>query len=220
MKKHVLLMMMSIVALGVSAFTPNTKWPYLMENFQEGTLYRGKDYSVAQFNVHFMGNVLHYINPKDDKIYEARHNDMDSVVIGGRKFVVADKHVMEVVGEQGGNLVLQHDCADFNRITQPTGAYGSSANSSATRQLSSLDLAGMNNPKHGLLLQEKNDGHELYVRSRFYLKVGDTVVEADKKDIEKMLPADKKEAWKQFLKKNKIKWKNAESLTKVLDFFK
>ena len=58
------------------------------------------------------------------------------------------------------------------------------------------------------------------MRSRFYLKVGDTVVEADKKDIEKMLPADKKEAWKQFLKKNKIKWKNAESLTKVLDFFK
>jgi hypothetical protein len=205
MKKHVLLMMMSIVALGVSAFTPNTKWPYLMENFQEGTLYRGKDYSVAQFNVHFMGNVLHYINPKDDKIYEARHNDMDSVVIAGRKFVLADDMVMEVLGECGADKVLRYDYADFSNLTQATGAYGASANSSATRQLTSLDLAGMNNPQHGLMLQEKNDGKQFYVRTKFYLQIGNAVVEANKKEVEKILPADKKDAWKQFLKKNKIR---------------
>ena len=67
-------MTMSVVALLASAYTPNTKWPYVYENFSEGTLYRGKDYSVAQFNIHYMGNVLHYISPEDDKIYTAKQS--------------------------------------------------------------------------------------------------------------------------------------------------
>jgi hypothetical protein len=219
MKKVVFFAMMSAFALAASAFTPNTKWPYMMEQFQEGTLYRGKDYSVAQFNIHYKGNVLHYINPKDDKIYEAKQNDMDSVVIAGKKFVKADGKVMEVVAQKDANLVLKYDFADFSQLNRATGAYGSSANSSATRQLSSIDMAGLDNPKHGLLLQEKNDGSELYIRTKYFLRVGNVVVEADKKDIEKMLPDSQKDAWKQFLKKNKIKWKNEDSLVLVLSFF-
>ena len=212
------LIMMAVV-LVASAFTPNTKWPYLMEQFQEGTLYRGADHSVAQFNIHFKGNVLHYINPKDEKIYEAKQNDMDSVVIAGRKFVIANRMVMEVVAEKGENLVLKLEYADFGQINKATGAYGSSANSSSVRQVTSIEMSGLDNPKHGLLLQEKNDGSELYICTKYYLRVGKTVVEADKKDIEKMLSDSQKDAWKQFLKKNKIKWKNVDSLVTVLGFF-
>jgi hypothetical protein len=58
------------------------------------------------------------------------------------------------------------------------------------------------------------------VRSRYYLRIGKFDIEANKKAVEQIVPAEKEEEWKQFLKKNKIKWKNAESLTKVLDFFK
>ena len=220
MKKGIFTLLMAVVALVANAYSPNTKWPYMMEDFQEGTLYRVADYSGAQFNIHYMGNAIHFINPKDDKIYESRKTDMDSVVIAGRKFVLADDMVMEVLGECGADKVLRYDYADFSNLTQATGAYGASANSSATRQLTSLDLAGMNNPQHGLMLQEKNDGKQFYVRTKFYLQIGNAVVEANKKEVEKILPADKKDAWKQFLKKNKIKWKNAESLLSVLEFFK
>ena len=220
MRKQVTLMIMLVVALTMNAFTPNTKWPYLLENFQEGTLYRGKDYSIAQFNIHLMGNKLHYVNPKDDKICESRQNDMDSVVIGGKKFVLADGELMQVVGSNGQNMVLLCEYADFSGMNQAKGAYGSSSNSSATRQLTSIDLAGMNNPKHGLLLQEKNDGSELYMHKKYFLKLGNKVIEAGKKDVEKILADSQKDAWKQFLKKNKIKWKNPESLVLVLDFLK
>ena len=219
MKKHFVLAMMAVVAIAANAFTPNTKWPYMLEDFQEGTLYRAGEYSVAQFNIHYMGNVLHYVNPKDNKIYEAKQNDMDSVVIGVQKFVLADGKVMELVGEKGANQVLKYDYADFAMLNQGSGAYGSSANSSATRQLTSIELAGMNNPMHGLLLQQKNDGNELFIRTKYFLRIGGQLVEANKKDVEKIVPADNKDAWKKFLKENKIKWKNAESLESVIAFF-
>ena len=225
MRKQVLLVMMSVMALVAGAYTPNTKWPYVYENFAEGTLYRGKDYSVAQFNIHYMGNVLHYINPEDDKIYTAKGNDVDSVMIADRKYVLVDhkdgRKMMEVVAQSGGNMAFRLDYVDFDAAMQSGGgAYGSSSNSSATRNLSSLDLGGMNNPKHGLLLQEKNDGKSLVVRSRYYLRIGKFDIEANKKAVEQIVPAEKEEEWKQFLKKNKIKWKKPESLLQVLEFFK
>ena len=77
----------------------------------------------------------------------------------------------------------------------------------------------MNNPMHGLLLQQKNDGNELFIRTKFFLRIGGQLVEANKKDVEKIVPADNKDAWKKFLKENKIKWKNAESLESVIAFF-
>ena len=225
MRKQVLLMTMSVVALLASAYTPNTKWPYVYENFSEGTLYRGKDYSVAQFNIHYMGNVLHYISPEDDKIYTAKGNDVDSVMIADRKYVLVDhkdgRKMMEVVAQSGENKAFRLDYVDFDAAMQSSGgAYGSSSNSSATRNLSSLDLGGLNNPKHGLLLQEKNDGKSLVVRSRYYLRIGKFDIEANKKAVEQIVPAEKEEEWKQFLKKNKIKWKKPESLLQVLEFFK
>ena len=225
MRKQVLLMTMSVVALLASAYTPNTKWPYVYENFTEGTLYRGKDYSMAQFNIHYMGNVLHYISPEDDKIYTAKGNDVDSVVIADKTNILVDhkdgRKMMEVVAQSGENKAFRLDYVDFDAAMQSSGgAYGSSSNSSATRNLSSLDLGGMNNPKHGLLLQEKNDGKSLVVRSRYYLRIGKFDIEANKKAVEQIVPAEKEEEWKQFLKKNKIKWKKPESLQLVLEFFK
>ena len=225
MRKQVLLVMMSVVALVAGAYTPNTKWPYVYENFAEGTLYSGKDYSVAQFNIHYMGNVLHYISPEDDKIYTAKGNDVDSVVIADKIYMLVDhkdgRKMMEVVAQSGENKAFRLDYVDFDAAMQSGGgAYGSSSNSSATRNLSSLDLGGMNNPKHGLLLQEKNDGKSLVVRSRYYLRIGKFDIEANKKAVEQIVPAEKEEEWKQFLKKNKIKWKKPESLLQVLEFFK
>lgn len=220
MKKQVLAIVMALVAIAAGAYTPNTKWPYLNEHFTEGTVYRGADYSVAKFNIHLQGNILHYINPEDDKIYTAKHNDVDSVVIAGVTFVPDKDMMMEVVAKNGENMVLKYDYADFAALNTTSGAYGSSANSSASSNYTSIELAGMNNPRHGLMMQEKNDGKFITMRTKYFLRIGKTLVEAKKGDIEDMLPADQKDAWKQFLKANKIKWRNPESLAKLLNFFK
>lgn len=222
MKKQLFAAMMAVAALCANAFTPNTKWPYLNENFAEGTVYRGKDYSMARFNIHLLGNVLHYINPDDDKIYTAKHSDMDSVVIAGKKFVQTpvEGKLMEVLAVSGENLVLKLEYADFNVLAANSGAYGASLNSSASNNWASLDLAGMNTPRHGLMLQERNDGSDLRMRAKYYLLIGSRCVAANKGDVEDLLPAERKDEWKKFLKENKIKWKNPESLAVVLGFFK
>lgn len=222
MKKQMFAIMAMGVVLTASAFSPNTKWPYINEHFAEGTVYCGVNYSEARMNIHLAGNVLHYISPEDDKIYTAKHSDMDSVVIAGKKYVQTkvEGKMMEVVAENAGGMVMKLEYGDFDALAANTGAYGASLNSSSSRNLISLDLAGMNNQRHGLLLQEKNDGKDIPVRSRYYLRVKGMDVEANKKSIELIVPADKEEAWKAFLKKNKIKWKNPESLLLVLAFFK
>ena len=151
--------------------------------------------------------------------------NVDSVVIADKTYMLVEhkdgRKMMEVVAQNGENNAFRLDYVDFDAAMQSSGgAYGSSSNSSATRNLSSLDLGGMNNPKHGLLLQEKNDGKSLVVRSRYYLRIGKFDIEANKKAVEQIVPAEKEEEWKQFLKKNKIKWKKPESLLQVLEFFK
>lgn len=220
MKKIFLAVMTMMVAVAAYAWTPNTKWPYLFEHFTDGTLHRGQDYSEAKFNIHLQGNILHYINPTDDKIYEAKQNDMDSVVIEGRTYVVSNRQVMEVVGQHGKNLVLKLEYGNFDPLFSSTGAYGASLNSSSSQNWASLDLAGHNNPRHGLMLQEKEDGRSFTTRTKYFLRIGKVDVEAKKSDVEELVPAEKKDAWKQFLKQQKIKWKDAGSLEKVLEFFK
>jgi hypothetical protein len=43
-------------------------------------------------------------------------------------------------------------------------------------------------------------------------------IEANKKSVEKMLTDKQKTEWKAFQKENKIKWKDSDSLEKVLTF--
>ncbi len=223
MKKHVLtIAMLAVAMLATAQYSPNTKWPYLFENFENGVLYRDKEHSEeAMFNIHFMGNTLHYVSPTDEKIYTAKYNRMDSIVTSHGTFVQGiDGQMMQVVAKSGENMVLKLEYADFDMLFETGGAYGSSSSTSATRKLSSLDLGGLNNPKLGLLLQEKNDGDDLRIRTRYYIRVGGNDVEANKGDIEDFLGEEKKASWNQFLKANKIKWKKVESLAKVLEYFK
>lgn len=220
MRIQILTILIFFVATIANAYSPNTKWPYLNENFAEGTVYRGKEHSVAKFNIHLVDNVLHYINPDDDKIYTAKYSEIDSVVISGTTYVQCDGKIMQVMAKSSAGMVLRYDYADFDALFTQIGAYGTSLNTGSGRNLSSLELAGLNNQRHGLMLQEKHDGKEIGMRKKYFLRIGKIDIEANKKDVEKILPADSKESWKLFLKNNKIKWKKPESLLLVVDFFK
>lgn len=219
MKKHVFAIAMLAAAFVASAqYTPNTKWPYVLENFENGVLHRGTDHSEeAMFNIHFTGNTLHYVNPTDQKIYTAKYNKIDSVVMNSGTFVQSiDGQMMRVEARRGENMVLKLEYADLDALNTNTGAYGLSLNSSATRKLSSL---GTTNASLIMMLQERNDGTPLVIRTKYYLRIGDKDIEANKGAIEDFLTDDKKEGFKLFLKQNKIKWKKPESLAVLLQYF-
>ena len=212
-----------LLMLAVSAqnFEPNTKWPYLYENFTPGTIYfEGNEKSSSNLNIHLWGNVLHYVKA-DGRIYESSDQKVVRVEIGSDAYIFSDHKLVRIVAHEGTNLLAELVSGDFDAMrSSGGGAYGSSLNSSASRDLSSLgfDLGGMDHPELGLMLQEKQDGRTIPLITRYYFIIGGQQIEATKKGVEKFVGDDRADALKQFLKDNKVKWKKEESLIQVLQF--
>jgi len=218
--RKVLLMILLGCTISVNAqFAPNTRWPYLYENFSQGTIYFAKNQkSEAQLNVHLLGNTLHYIT-QDGKIFESSDKDVIRVEIGNDTYWFANHKLMQVITQEGDCALLKLIYGDFDSMTSGSGAYGSSLNSSASRDLSSLDLGGLNQPELGKMLQERNDGSEIPLETAYYFILGGKVVEANKKAVTETVEVSQSDNWKKFLKENKIKWKKEDSLISVLGFF-
>ena len=203
---------------GARDFDPNTKWPYIYEDFTEGTIYfEGNKKTEAQLNIHLWGNKLHYIS-ESQKILEVPDKEVIRVEIGADAYIFSNHQLVKILSVVDKNLVVEQVKADFDALFTGTGAYGASLNSSSATDLSSLDLGGMNQPEIGLLLQSRNEGSILSVKSVYYFIIDGIQIDANKKSVEKLLTDKQKNEWKAFQKENKIKWKDSDSLTKVLTF--
>lgn len=212
-----------LLTLSASAqkYEPNTKWPYLYEDFTPGTIYfESNEKSAADLNIHLWGNVLHYIKP-DGKIYQTDESKVVRVEIGTDAYIFSDHKLVKIVAIEGTNLLVKLTRGDFDAMrSSGGGAYGSSLNSSASRDLSSLglDLGGLNNPELGLMLQEKHEGRTIPLVEQYLFIVGGQQIEATKKAVEKQVGNAREAELSKFLKDNKIKWKREDSLQKVLKF--
>lgn len=199
-------------------YEPNTRWPYLYEQFTGGSVFfpEGRKDSL-QLNIHLMGNVLHYVH-KNGKIYQNSDKDIRRVEIGGDVYLPVDGKWMQLMAHREGGELLKLVRADFDVLFTGTGAYGASLNSSATRDLSSLDLGGLNTPELGKMLQERREGKTLPLVNEYFFRIGDQFYPATRKDVEAHLPAARAAEWKSFQKTAKVKWKREESLAGVLEF--
>lgn len=208
-----------IVAAAHAKYVPNTKWPYVYEDFTQGTVYSADNQkSEGLLNIHLAGNVLHYVG-KDGKVYANDNRRIARVEIGPDAYIVVDNRLMQVVGQKGADVLLKLELADFSQLTQGSGgAYGSSLNSSASNQLSSLDLGGLNRPEHGMMLQEKHDGREIPVSTVYYFAIGGQCIEANKSEVLKYVGESRKADFTRFAKEKKVKWKNEDSLKAVLEY--
>lgn len=202
-------------------FEPNTKWPYVYEHFTPGTIYfEGNEKSSADMNIHLWGNVLHYVKA-DGKIYQSDDRKVVRVEIGTDAYLYSDHKLMKLIANEGTNLLVLLTKGDFDAMrSSGGGAYGSSLNSSASRDLSSLgfDLGGLDQPELGLMLQEKKEGRTIPLVYQYFFIISGQQIEATKKGVAKFLGDAKADAWKQFQKEHKIKWKQEESLKEVLLF--
>lgn len=220
MKKILLLfaLLSTVLTTNAQNYEPNTKWPYIYENFTDGTVFfEGNKKAQKQLNIHLWGNKLHYL-ADDNRILEAKDKGVVRVEIGNDAYIYSDNQLVKILDVDQNNLVVELTKADFDALFTGTGAYGSSLNSSAARDLSSLDLGGIDNPELGRLLQERNDGRDLSVKHVFFFIIDGKQIEANKKEVESLLSDNGKKEWKAFQKQNKIKWKDEDSLAKVLSF--
>ena len=218
-----LLMALALLAAAVTAveaqYSPNTKWPYVYENFEKGTVYLKDNTKNSEMllNIHLMGNVLQYVG-RDGRVYQNNDNNVVRVEIGDHAYIYSNRRMVRIIANEGTNLLVKLLLADFMVLQQGTGAYGSSLNSSAATDLSSLDLGGLNSPEHGKLLQEKHDGRNIPIKEQYFFIINGQQIEATKKGVEKYLGGARADDLKQFQKTNKTKWKNENSLAQLLKF--
>jgi hypothetical protein len=219
MKRILFISLLFLATSAMAQFAPNTHWPYVYENFTEGTIYfTNNQKSTTQLNIHLWGNVLHYVNT-DNKIFESADKDVIRVEIGKDAYMYGDHKLMQIIAEKNDCVLLKLEKADFDSMFSGTGAYGSSLNSSAVKDVSSLDLGGMNQPELGKMLLSKHDGREIPISYKYYYNYKGRLVDAGKKEVASLFDDAKKQEFEKFLKTNNIKWKKESSMIKVLDFF-
>lgn len=220
MKRLLFVISLMCLTLIVKAqYEPNTKWPYIYENFTEGTAFSSDNTkSKLQMNIHLAGNVLHYIG-NDDRIYRADDSKITRVEIGNDAYLFISHQLMQLIATNGKNVLVKLADPDFSRMQSAGGgAYGSDSNTLATSRKSSLDLGGLNTPELAKMLLEKDDGAEIPIVIRYYFIIADQRIEASKGAVEKFLGESREKEFKAFLKSKKIKWKSEESLKQILDY--
>jgi hypothetical protein len=200
-------------------YTPTTNWPYLFENFQDGTIhFKEGDNTLKKVNIHLHKNTLHYV--ENDKIYQIDDkNDIDFVEINNEKFVYKNKELLQVIQQIENNGLYLLAKVDLDKLTTATGAYGSNAQTASTRNLTNLDFVDVVNIRYVQLISGKEEGRLLPLKKSYYFDISGELIPANKKEVEKRLETSQvKEEYKQFVKKNKIKWNQANSLIQVLEF--
>lgn len=209
--------MLFLSVFGAFAQSPTTTYPYLYDTFTSGTVVMDDGSKEArQMNVHIRAGRLHYI----DKgiIKEAYLIDVAAVEIGSDVYIPVNASLMKVVAKNDNGCVVQEQLGDFEGAVSGTGAYGTSASSSATMKLTSVQMDGQVNQNYMNILNEKTDGMDLRILSTYYIVTPKHKVKATRNDIEDALPDEKAASLKGYIKEHKVKWKSPEGLLPLVDF--
>ncbi|MBP5488931.1 MAG: hypothetical protein J6X77_05130 [Bacteroidales bacterium] len=199
------------------AQNPTTTWPYLYDNFKPGVIYlQGGAKSEVMMNVHLRHDQLHFID--NDLVKQADLSNTLIVSIGADSFIPSGGELRKIVAQDDNGVVAVSLIGDFAASQETGGAYGASSESASTRKLSSYDANGQVNRNHMLLLQEKENGADLNIITTYYLIRSGDCVKATRKDVSASLSEEGQAAFKAWLKQNKIKWKDPQSLLKVVGF--
>ncbi len=219
--KHAIISIIMILAAAVcqaQEYEPTSTWPYIYNDFTEGRIHKigGKE-STGLFNVHILKGRLHFID--GEMIREANSADIYSVSIGDDIYCNAGGTMMLVLAKSGKGFVARTTEMDAARLNSTGGAYGSSSSTLATQSLSSLEFAGSGAGavNHMNLKNSKDEGRILPVIEKIYLVFDGKVIFASKRDVLDIEGVDR-DSLNAFLKENRIKWKDPQSLMKIVDF--
>lgn len=215
--KRLIILAGLLAGIAAAAQTPSTTWPYLYDNFTPGVIYMdGGAKSEVLMNVQVRHDRLHFIDK--DIIKEANLANVIAVTIGKDNYIPVSGELRKIVAQNENGVVAVSLLGDFAALQETGGGYGASSESASTRKLSSVEVDGQVNQNHMLILKEKENGADLNMLTTYYIIKGGSCIKATRKDVEDALSDSAKTGWKAWLKANKIKWKDPESLLKVVDY--
>jgi len=220
MKRILLLAACWLLALpALAQIEAYSTWPYYYPDFQQGTLTLSNGQTrVMPINIHLLKGDLHFVDDKG-MIQMAPAGQFSSVQIGEDFFKRVNGYLMKITpGPDEKNFVAVRSIVDMTALNETGGAYGTSSTTASTQRITSVDLPGFVNTNHMEQMQHRESGKKLSIKNEYYVVIDGKAVKASKKEVTEALGADKAAAFKQFLKKNKINWKNEQSLLKLFDF--
>ncbi len=202
--KRLLILAALLAMIPAAAQNPSTTWPYLYGDFTPGVVYMNNgSKSELLLNVHVRRGRLHFIDK--DIIKDADLTPVLVVTVGNDKYFPVAGELRKVVAENENGVVVVSQLGNFAALQETGGGYG-------------VEVDGQVNQNHMLILQEKENGAELELITNYYLLRNGKCIKAARKDVEDALPDSAKAGWKAWLKANKIKWKDPQSLLKVVDY--
>ncbi len=195
-----------------------TLWPYLYADFQDGQVMYQDGTSVDQkLNIHVLKEKLHFL--KDDVVFEADVNKVAGIKLGDQTYLCVDGRMLKAISTAKDLVLLVSQKGDFDALFNTGGAYGSSSSSSSVQKLSSIEIGGVNNMSHMYLKQNKTNGSKLSLKSEYLFFSKGKLLDADRKSFESLLNEQERNEFKVYVKSNKIRWSDAQGLTKVLTFW-
>jgi len=220
MKRFLLLTFFWSLALTAHAqIQAYTTWPYYYPDFQQGTLILSNGQErIMPINIHLLKGDLHFIDAKG-VIQMAPAGQFSAVVIGEDTFRRVGGYLMKITpGPDEQHFVAVRSIADMTAVNETGGAYGTPATTASTQRITSIDLPGFVNTSHMEMMQNRESGTKLKIKQEYYIVIDGNAVKATKRDFTAAVGSEKSAALKAFLKKNKINWKDEQSLLKLFDF--
>jgi hypothetical protein len=219
MKRIKIFLLFSLISIMASAQSVNTMWPYLFNEFRDGTIYTKDGFKFdRKVNVHVLKSTLHYLD--GNNIKETSSSDLLMLDSGEDMFMCVDGQVMRVVAGDEEGFVATLVLGDFSKVAESGGAYGASSNTLSTMELTSVDLGGINIIDHMRLKNNKESGKKIPLMTSYFIVAGERVYPANKNKIRRMLDKELQKQFKDFIKEKKINWNRAESLMLLVDFLK
>ena len=220
MKKLIIAALAAIsITVAAQEYRPRESWPYLLENFTEGvvTNYGGEASADGYFNVSVVDGKLHFV--KDGTIMVANMNQLQAVRIGEKIFINRMGRLKEVVAEElGGYFVLLDVSVDEDELAKTDIGFGMRSAVASTQKLNTLAMGSATvNLSLDAAISAAKEGAELPLKEKYVFLIKSREYPANKNSFLSMEGVDKASA-KAFLKAEKIKWRNADSLGKVLKY--
>lgn len=223
MKKILLLAFVLLFAadrLSAQKYEPHDTWPFVYEDFKEGAARTksGALVSEAKFNISVQDGSLLYIG-QDGVLMKADMQNIYTARLGEDVFINVYGKMYQVLNEVEGGAVLLGKAVDEDALGKVSIGYGISSSTGSSRNATNLVEGRFNLIQQSIekITKDKYTGAVLPVRETRYLLVDGVLIPAARSEVLSWPGVDKKET-SGFLKTEKIKWKDAESLGKLVNF--
>ena len=224
--KRIVLSLLAVLAFALATraqnynYVPRETWPYLLEDFTPGVVRTPAGGELAQglYNICVTDGKLHYVG-EGKKIMEADMRQVQLARIGAFVFVNRMGRMLKVVAEESPTQYLALSTAvDLDQLAKTDIGYGVTSATASSQRMNNLGLSGGTvSMELEAAIAESKDGAVLPLQEKYVFVLGPREVEARKSAVMD-IPGLDKAGFKAFLKQGKIKWKDPESLTKVLHY--